>query len=158
MADKQGDPARQLITKNRRAVHDYIIEDRFEAGMVLLGSEVKACRQGKAQLSDAYVHVKDGEAFLINSHIAEYLPATRFNHVVKRTRKLLLKRSEIEKLAVQLAQRGQTAVPLSMYFKDGRVKVEIGVGKGRAVADRRERVKERETRREMDRALRSRRR
>ncbi|MBI3179008.1 MAG: SsrA-binding protein SmpB, partial [Deltaproteobacteria bacterium] len=153
MADKKDDGARQLITKNRRAVHDYIIEDRLEAGVVLLGSEVKSCRQGKAQLSDAYVQVKDGEAFLLNSHIAEYLPATRFNHAPKRTRKLLLHKSEIDKLLVRLSQRGQTAVPLSMYFKDGRVKVEIGIGKGRAAVDRRELVKERESRREMERAL-----
>ncbi len=148
--------ATQLICQNKRARHDYAIERKLEAGLVLRGTEVKACRAGKAQIHEAYVQVTDGEAYLMNSHIAEYTQGNRYNHVPERQRKLLLHKKEIDKLEVDTRQRGQTAVPLQMYFKDGRAKVEIGVGTGKAAVDRREDIKERETRREMERALRSR--
>jgi len=148
--------AAQIICQNKRARHDYAIERKVEAGLVLRGTEVKACRAGKAQIGEAYVQVIGGEAFLVNSHISEYTQGNRFNHVPERQRKLLLHRKEIERLEVDTRQKGQTAVPLQMYFKDGRAKVEIGVGTGKGAVDRREDIKERETRREMERALRSR--
>ena len=123
---------------------------------MLRGTEVKACRAGKAHIHEAYVQVTAGEAFLMNSHIDEYTQGNRYNHVPERQRKLLLHKKEIDKLEVDTRQRGQTAVPLQMYFKGGRAKVEIGVGTGKAAVDRRQDIKERETRREMERALRSR--
>jgi len=120
----------------------------------LLGSEVKSCRAHRVSLDDAYVRTANGEAFLVNAHIGEYGPANQFNHEPTRQRKLLLHRKEIDKLDVRLRQQGQTAVPTSMYLKEGRVKVEIGVGKGRSHADRRDVVQEREMQREIDRAMR----
>lgn len=154
---KEGKTAQRAICKNRRALHDYQIQDRIEAGIVLRGSEVKSCRNGRVSLNEAYIRVINNEAFLVGGHIAEYAAANRFNHDPVRDRKLLLHRREIDKLEVRLRQQGQTAVPLSMYFKEGNVKLEIGVGKGRSHADRREVVREREMRREIDRAMKKRR-
>jgi SsrA-binding protein len=157
-ASQPASSARKVIAQNRRALHNYSIEDRLEAGVSLVGSEVKSCREGRASLMDAYVQVVSGEAFLLNAHIAEYKQAGPFfNHQPTRTRKLLLNRREIDKLDVKLRQQGYTAVALSLYFSKGRVKVEVGIAKGRTHSDRRDAVRERETRRELDRVLKRRR-
>ncbi len=148
------DDGRKIICKNRRAKREYHIEYRLEAGMVLRGSEVKSCRDGRATINEAYVRVIRGEAFLVGGHIAEYKNAGVFGHDPTRTRKLLMHRKEIDKLEVRLRQQGQAAVPLALYFKDARVKIEIGIGKGRSHADRREVVREREMKREIQRTMR----
>lgn len=145
---------RQVICQNRRARHDFTINQRLEAGVVLVGTEVKACRAGKAHLNDAFVHVHRGEAQLIGGNIAEYSFGNQFNHTPARTRKLLMHRREIDKLDTQLREKGFTAVPLSLYFKNGRVKVEIAIGKGKSSVDRRQDIKARETQREVDRVFR----
>ena len=145
---------RQIICQNKRARYDFAIERRLEAGVVLRGTEVKACRESKAQIGEAYVQVLGGEAFLVGGHIAEYTPGNRFNHAPDRTRKLLLHRREIDKLEVETRQQGRVAVPLVLYFKDGRVKLEIGVGRGKTREDRRETLRERDVEREMERARR----
>jgi SsrA-binding protein len=147
-------PARQSIAHNRRARHLYEIVERLEAGIELRGTEVKSCRDGKVTLSDAYVQVMGGEAFLMNAHIAEYAHGNRFNHEPTRSRRLLLHRRQIEKLAEQLRQQGMTAVALEVYFSKGRVKLELGVGRGRSHADKREHVKDRDAKREIDRVMR----
>lgn len=148
------DEGKKLIAQNRRATHDYAISDRLEAGMVLTGTEVKACRTGTAQLQDAYVMVKKNEAFLLNAHIPEYKQGNQFNHEPTRTRKLLLHAKEIEKLDTRQREKGESIVPMSMYFKDGRVKLEIGLGKGKSEIDKRDTLKDRESKREVERALR----
>ncbi len=148
-------PGEKLICKNRRAARNYDLGERFEAGLVLRGTEVKSCRQGKAHLNDAYVRIERGEAYLINCHIAEYERGGPYlNHPPIRARKLLLHREEIEKLARKILERGLVAIPTSMYFKNGYVKVEFAVGRGRTHGDRRQVVKERETAREMQRVMR----
>jgi SsrA-binding protein len=144
------------IVSNPNAKRDFHILETFEAGIVLRGTEVKACRAGQAQIHEAYVQVLEGEAFLMNSHISEYTQGNRHNHVPERQRKLLMHKKEIDRLEVDTRQKGQSAVPLQMYFKEGRAKIEIGVGTGKGAVDRRQDIKERETRREMERALRSR--
>ena len=153
MASKETKDGRRLVCENRRARHDYAIDRRLEAGLALTGSEVKACREGKAHLSDAYVMVRGGEGFLVNGHIAEYSQANRYNHEPNRDRKLLLHKKELERLEVDTRQKGLVAVPLALYFKEGRVKLEIGVGKGKTEIDRREAIRERDVRREMQRVI-----
>ena len=147
----------KVIAKNRRALHDFAIEDHLEAGIALKGSEVKSCRAGRVSLQDAYVQVVNGDALLFNCHIAEYEQANRLNHEPTRTRRLLLHRREIDRLDVRLRQQGQTAVVLSAYFKQGRVKLDLGIGKGKTYTDRRDSVREREAKREVARAMRRRR-
>ncbi|MCZ6464772.1 MAG: SsrA-binding protein SmpB [Proteobacteria bacterium] len=142
------------IATNRRARHDYEILDTVEAGLVLRGPEVKSLRNGKASLSDAYALIRRGEMFLHNLHISPYAPATRENPDPRRERKLLLHRSQIAKLEGRVAQRGLTLIPLSLYFKGGRAKVELALARGRARYDKREAIRRREDRRETDRALR----
>ena len=142
-----------IICKNRRAFHNYQIGERMEAGLVLQGTEVKSCREGRAHLNDAYVQVVGEEAFLVGAHIHEYAQANRFNHEPIRTRKLLLHRKEIEKLAIRINERGYTVVPLSLYFKNGYVKAEIALARGQSHEDRRERIKEREANREIERTM-----
>lgn len=151
---KQEESGEKLICANRRARRDYEIGEKLEAGLVLTGTEVKSCRAGKAHLNDAYVQVTDDEAFLVKAYIAEYTHGSAFNHEPMRTRKLLLHRKEIDKLAGRIHERGATVIPLSLYFKGGRVKAEIALGKGRTHEDRREVVKEREADREIQRAMR----
>ncbi len=146
--DKQG---RKLICENRKARFAYAIGERLEAGVVLTGSEVKSCREGRAQLADAYVQVVRGEAFLIGSHIAEYSHAGHFTHDPSRTRKLLLHKKQIDALEIEIRQRGKSLVPLSLYFKDGKVKLEVGIAKGKTFEDRRQTIKERDARRELER-------
>jgi SsrA-binding protein len=158
MAKREGEPGTERsLCRNRKARHQVHIEDRIEAGLALVGSEVKSCRAGRAAIEEAYVQVEAGQAFLVNARIDEYVAANRFNHEPRRKRKLLLHRREIDRLEVRLRQQGQTAVPLSLYLKGGRVKLEIGVGKGKTFEDRRDTVRERESRREMERAVRRRR-
>ena len=149
--------AQRDITVNRRARHDYFIEETCEAGLVLSGSEVKSLRAGKAQLKDSYGRISKGEIWLFNAHISEYAAAAQFGHEPTRSRKLLLHRREIDRLAGKVKERGLTLVPLRLYFKKGRAKVELGLGRGKKLYDKRAAIKERETRREMDRAVRSRR-
>ncbi len=145
----------KLITQNRRARFDYHVESKVEAGVALTGTEVKALREGSAQLSDAYAAGKGGELWLYNVNIPHYKPAgPLLNHDPKRARKLLLHKHEIEKLLEKQVKAGYTLIPLSMYFKDGRVKVEVGVCKGKTGVDRRQDIAERDAKREMDRARR----
>jgi len=145
---------RKLITQNRRARHDYEILDTVEAGLVLLGPEVKSLRDGRANLSDAYAAIRGAEAWLVNAHISPYAQAARENPDPRRERKLLLHRREIARLAGQVAERGLTLVPLSMYFKAGRAKVELGLARGKRSYDKREAMRRREQEREIERAMR----
>jgi SsrA-binding protein len=150
-----GEPAgRKLITQNRHARHDYEILDTVEAGLVLLGPEVKSLRDGRANLSDAYAAIRGSEAWLVNAHISPYAQAARENPDPRRARKLLLHRREIARLAGQVAERGLTLVPLSMYFKAGRAKVELGLARGKRSYDKRETIRRREQDREIERAMR----
>lgn len=140
------------ILHNPKARRDYFISETFEAGIVLRGSEVKSLRAGKAQLSDAFARVEKDEVWLYNLHIGEYVQANIFGHEPKAKRKLLLHKSEIRKLFGLASVKGSTLVPLSMYWKNGRVKVSIGVGKGKLQHDKRDDIKERESDRELKRA------
>jgi SsrA-binding protein len=144
----------KTIATNRRARFDYHIVETFEAGLVLLGSEVKSLREGRAGLGDAYGVVRGGEAWLVNAHIAPYSFARGGGHDPERTRKLLLHRHEIDRIGSKLAERGLTLVPIRLYFKDGKVKVELGLAKGKARYDKRETIKRRQADREMERAMR----
>jgi SsrA-binding protein len=143
----------KVVATNRRARFDYQIEDAWEAGLVLTGSEVKSLREGNVNLSDAYAMPRAGELFLVNCRIGEYKQAAHFGHAPLRDRKLLMQRGEIERIRGKVEQRGYTLVPLRLYFKEGWAKVELGLAKGRAHEDRRGAIAERESRREMDRAL-----
>lgn len=151
MAKKPEKDAEIVIGRNKRALHEYEIFDKLECGIVLTGSEVKSLRENGARLDEAYAKVEDGEVWLINCEIPEYRMATTGNHQPKRPRKLLLHRREIGKFAGKASQRGFTLVPLRMYFKHGLAKVELAVARGKKLHDKRETIKERETRRELDR-------
>ncbi|HAP36779.1 MAG TPA: SsrA-binding protein [Bacteroidetes bacterium] len=142
----------RIAISNRRARFEYEILESFEAGIVLVGSEVKSLRQGKANLQDSYALVKNGEVWLLNMHINPYEQANQFNHDPLRTRKLLLNKSEIAKLQVKTNEKGLTLIPLKLYFKKGNAKVELGIGKGKKLHDKRESIKERDVTREMQRA------
>ncbi len=144
--------AQRDIAVNRRARHDYFIEESLEAGLVLTGSEVKSLRAGKAQLKDSYAQLKHGELWLVNAHISEYSPAAQFGHDPVRARKLLLHRREIDRLAGKVKEQGLTLIPMRLYFKQGRAKVELGLARGKKLYDKRESIKAREVRRELDRA------
>lgn len=144
---------RKVIVSNRRARHDYSILDTYEAGLVLVGTEVKSLRAGKASLADAFATVDDGEVWLRNVHIPEYTHGTWTNHEVRRNRKLLLHRGEIERLIGKTRESGLSLVPLSMYFKDGKVKVEIGLGKGKKEWDKRQDIAKRDAQKEIRREL-----
>jgi len=146
-----------VVARNRRARHDYHIEDVVEAGLVLTGTEVKSLRAGRASLTDGFGQVTDGEAWLHGVHIPEYTLGTWTNHEPRRTRKLLLHRKEIDRLANATRERGLTLVPLSLYFTDGRAKVEIALARGKRTYDKRHDLAERDAAREVDRALRRRR-
>ena len=139
----------KIICENRNARHNYFIEDRYEAGLVLKGTEVKALRDGKANLRDAYAVFKNRELFLINAHISPYAMGNRENHDPLRSRKLLLHRSELDKLWGKSEIRGYTLVPLKMYFKKGKAKVEIALGRGKKKYDKRAATKEREEKRHL---------
>lgn len=144
---------RKLVAQNKKAFHDYHIGDRFEAGLVLTGTEVKSLRAGRASLVDAFVTVDDGEAWLRNAHIPEYAFGTWKNHATRRTRKLLLNRREIDKLDREVANSGKTIVALSVYFSDGYAKVEIAVATGKKDWDKRQSIAERDATREAQREL-----
>jgi len=145
-----------IVCQNRKAFHDYHIEEKLEAGIALLGTEVKSLREGKGNLKDSYVLVKDSEALLINCHISPYSHGNITNQEPLRTRKLLLHRKEIERLKGQVAQKGYSLIPLKIYFKGSFAKVEIGLAKGKKQYEKRESIKKREADREIERALRSR--
>ncbi|HWD00932.1 MAG TPA: SsrA-binding protein SmpB [Amycolatopsis sp.] len=143
----------KVIASNRKARHDYSILDTYEAGLVLQGTEVKSLRAGKASLADAFATVDDGEVWLRNVHIPEYTQGTWTNHTPRRTRKLLLHRGEIEKLIGKTKESGLSLVPLSMYFKDGKVKVEIALAKGKKAYDKRQTLAKRDADRDISRAM-----
>ncbi|MFE6390060.1 SsrA-binding protein SmpB [Nocardiopsis dassonvillei] len=148
---------RKLIAQNRRARHDYHIDETYEAGLVLSGTEVKSLRQGRASLVDGFAHINDGEVWLENVHIPEYSQGTWTNHAARRSRKLLLHREQISRLIGKTREPGFTLVPLSLYFSDGRAKVEIALARGKREYDKRHDIAEREAKRDMERALRRRR-
>jgi SsrA-binding protein len=150
MAREQG---RKVVAQNKKARHDYHIDDTLEAGLVLVGTEVKSLREGRASLVDGFAEIDDGEAWLHNVHIPEYTQGTWTNHSARRKRKLLLHRTEIDKLQRKVSEKGFTLVPLALYFKDGRAKVEIGVARGKKAYDKRHAIAERTANREKQQAL-----
>jgi SsrA-binding protein len=147
----------KLIAENRRARHDFVLLDRYEAGVVLTGTEVKSLRAGGAQIGHAYADVRGGELWLVGASIAEYAPGSVGAHAPERDRKLLLHRGEIEELRSQVREKGLTIVPTRLYFKDGRVKLELALARGKERADKRRAIAERDAQRQMERALRARR-
>jgi SsrA-binding protein len=153
---KGDDVGIKIVARNRRARHEYELIEKVEAGLVLTGTEVKSLRNGKASLEEAYAEVDRGEAWLLGCDIPEYLQANRMNHVPKRPRKLLLHRREIAKLESRTSEKGMTLVPLSIYFKKGIAKVELSVARGRKTFDKREAIKKKDAKRDIDRALRRR--
>ncbi|WAX79749.1 SsrA-binding protein SmpB [Streptomyces sp. KMM 9044] len=150
MAKEKG---RKLIAQNKKARHDYLIIDTYEAGLVLTGTEVKSLRQGRASLADGFVQLDGNEAWLHNVHVPEYSQGTWTNHSARRKRKLLLHREEIDKLESKSQETGHTIVPLALYFKDGRAKVEIALAKGKKEYDKRQTLREKQDRRETERAI-----
>jgi SsrA-binding protein len=157
LAAKAADAAeRRVIARNRRARHDYHIEDVVEAGLVLTGTEVKSLRAGRASLTDGFAQISDGEMWLHGVHIPEYAQGTWTNHEPRRPRKLLLHRKEIDKLASEIAERGFTLVPLSLYFSGGRAKVELALARGKRTYDKRQDLAQRDAAREVQRAHRRR--
>lgn len=147
-----------IVCQNRKAYHDYFIEETFEAGIILTGTEVKSLRAGKANLKDSYARIKDSEVFLINTHISPYTRADSFKQIdPERTRKLLLHKKEILRLIGKTREKGYTLVPTKIYFKGGKAKVEIGLAKGKAFYDKRETIKKKDVQREMQKALKDRR-
>ncbi len=145
----------KVITTNRKAFHDYHIDDKYEAGISLVGTEVKSLRGGSANLKESYVTIKDGEAFLFNCHISPYSHGNLQNHEPLRTRKLLLHKKEISRLWGSISQKGYTIVPLKLYFKNGKAKVEIGLGRGKRQYEKRATIKEKEANREIERHMKS---
>jgi len=157
MAGGKTPAPRRLAAQNRRARHDYFIDEALEAGLVLTGTEVKSLRAGRATLNEAFASEDKGELWLWNAHIPEYGPANRFNHLPKRPRKLLLHKKQVNKLLGQVNRDGYTLVPLAIYFNDrGRAKVELGLGRGKRAFDKRETIKQRDWDREKRRLLRNR--
>lgn len=150
MPKEQG---RKLVAQNRKARYDFHIDDTFEAGLVLVGTEVKSLRAGRATLVDGFAEITDGEAFLHGVHIPEYTQGTWTNHEPRRVRKLLLNRAEIDKLEGRVHERGATLIPVSLYFKDGRAKVELALARGKKTHDKRHAIAERMANREKQEAL-----
>ncbi|MDN4172499.1 SsrA-binding protein SmpB [Nocardioides sp. SOB77] len=150
MPKEQG---QKMIAQNKKARHDFAIEDTFEAGLVLQGTEVKSLRQGRASLVDGFVDIDRGEAWLHGVHIPEYSQGTWTNHSARRKRKLLLHRTEIDKIERRVSEKGLTVVPLALYFKDGRAKIEIGLAKGKKSWDKRNSIAERTANREKEQAV-----
>jgi SsrA-binding protein len=142
----------KLVCRNRKAYFEYTIDDLFEAGLVLTGTEVKSLRLGKANIQDAYARFRDGEIFLLNANISPYPHAALENHEPTRPRKVLLHRRELKRLQGKLTERGYTLIPLKLYFKDEHVKVELGLAKGKKKFDKRESIRQREEQRELERA------
>jgi SsrA-binding protein len=150
MAKEQG---QKLIAQNRKARHDYHIEDTYEAGLVLTGTEVKSLRAGRASLVDGFAEVHEGEVWLHGVHIPEYTQGTWTNHAARRKRKLLLNRHEIDRIESRVNEKGLTLIPLSLYFKDGRAKVEIALARGKKTWDKRHAIAERQAKRETEQAI-----
>lgn len=142
----------KVVAKNRKAGRDYFLEDRYEAGLVLRGTEIKSVRSSQVSLSEAYVKIENGEAWLVNAYIAPYDPASQFNHDPRRTRKLLLHRREIERLEAKVQQRGFTLIPTQMYLKHHRAKLEFALAKGKRKYDKRQALAQKDAQREMERA------
>jgi SsrA-binding protein len=147
----------KIICDNRKARHNYSLSERFEAGMVLTGTEVKALRDGKANLADSYAILKSGELWLLNAHIAHYILGNRENHDPLRTRKLLVHKAELQKLWSRLEKEGYTLIPTKLYFKKGKAKVELALAKGKKSHDKRASIKDREVKRQMDQVMKKRR-
>ncbi len=143
----------KLISQNKKARHDYFIEETYEAGIKLMGSEIKSIRLGKVNLSDSYVTFRDGEAYILNMHISKYDYSNRYNHEETRTRKILLHKNEILKLFGKTREQGYAVIPLKVYLKDGLAKVEIGLAKGKKDYDKRQTLKEKDAQRRMDKTL-----
>lgn len=143
-----------MITRNRKVRHLYFISETFEAGLALQGTEVKSLREGRASLGDAFARLKENELWLMNCHIAEYTMGNRFNHEPMRPRKLLMHKREIMKIRIKLNERGFTLVAMSLYFKHGKAKVELGLAKGKKLYDRRNDIKQRDEKRNLQRAMR----
>ena len=150
---KKNDRGELVVARNRKARHDYLIEDTFEAGVALMGTEVKALRMGRASLADGFAIFYGDELWLEGVHIPEYVQGTWTNHTPRRRRKLLLHRAQLDKLAGQVQGSGRTIVPLSLYFKDGRAKVEIALATGKRAYDKRHALREKQDRREAERAV-----
>lgn len=150
MAREKG---RQVVAQNRKARHNYEISDTYEAGIVLTGTEVKSLRAGRASLVDGYAEVRDGEVWLRNVHIPEYDQGSWTNHEPRRSRKLLMRRDEISRLIGKTREKGLTLVPMSLYFKDGYAKVELGLGRGKKTHDKRQALVEKQAKREAERAM-----
>jgi SsrA-binding protein len=149
MAKGQGN----VVARNRKAHHDYAIEETIEAGVVLQGTEIKSVRNGKVQLRDAYVQIRNNEAWILNMHISPYEQGNRFNHDPIRSRKLLLHKRQIRQLIGKSKEQGYAIIPINMYIKDGFAKILIGIGKGKKNYDKREDLKQKEAKREMDRVV-----
>lgn len=146
----------KIVATNRKASHNYFLQDKYEAGIVLQGSEIKSLRAGQVSIKEAYVRTDGNEAWLVNSHIAPYDPASLQNHPPKRERKLLLHKREITRLWNEVSQKGVTIVPLRVYLRDGRAKIEIAVAKGKQKRDKRQEISKRDVRREIQKALKKR--
>lgn len=146
-------PSVKVIATNRKARHDYLIEDTFEAGLVLTGSEIKSIRAGQVNLRDSYATLREGELWLVNTHISPYQQASYQNHEPRRDRKLLAHRREINRLSGKLQEKGLTLIPLRLYLKNGRAKVELGLGRGKKLYDKRQTLKERDDQRQIERAV-----
>jgi SsrA-binding protein len=146
----------KIICQNKKARHDFFIEDTFEAGIMLKGTEVKSLREGKANLADSHAQVENGEVWLLNCHINPYAPASQFSHHPMRRRKLLLHKKEIEKLIGKTREKGYTLVCLKLYFKGGKAKAELGLARAKKLHDKRDTLKKREAQREIDKAIKSR--
>jgi SsrA-binding protein len=146
----------KVVAKNKKATHDYFIEETYEAGIVLTGTEIKSIRAGKANIKDAYARIKNGEIFLWNAHISPYEQGNRYNHDPLRTRKLLLQKKQIAKLIGTTKEQGYTLVPLKIYIKNGFAKLLIGVGKGKKNYDKRQALKEKDAKRQIEKAFRER--
>lgn len=155
MAKKKGEDERKVVADNRKARYSYSIESTLEAGLELLGSEVKALRSGKATIAESYAHAKDGELFLVNAYIPEYKMANRFNHEPRRPRKVLVRKSEVRKLSAAIQREGMTLIPLKVYFTPkGIAKLELGIAKGKKLHDKRETEKQRDWQRDKARLMR----
>jgi SsrA-binding protein len=152
---KEKDVGRRVVARNRRATHDYFVDERFEAGIVLQGTEVKALRDGRGNINEAYAGERGGELFLINAYIPEYHAASHFSHDTRRSRKLLLHKRELNKLIGAVRKQGQTLIPLSLYFNPrGLAKIELGLARGKKTYDKRHSIKERDWQRDKQRLMR----
>jgi len=155
VAKDKADPGRRVVARNRRATHDYFIDERFEAGLVLQGTEVKSLREGRANIAESYAAAQGGELFLVNATIPEFHGGNRFNHEPRRSRKLLLHKREMAKLIGAVRKQGQTIVPLQLYFNPrGIAKIEIGLARGKKAYDKRHSIKDRDWQREKERVMR----